>query len=51
MEKIPINALGKGEGKVLPYLFAFLTEHHTRKAYCENGGIAMCILDLGTRRK
>jgi len=26
-----------------------LTEHHDMKAYWENGGIALRILDLGTR--
>jgi hypothetical protein len=27
----------------------FLTQHHAMKAYWRSGGIAPCILDLGTR--
>jgi len=27
----------------------FLIEHHAMKAYCRSGGIALLILDLGTR--
>jgi len=37
----------KGKGKVVPVLF--LTEHHAMKAYWSSGGIALRILDLGTR--
>jgi hypothetical protein len=28
-----------------------LTKHHTMKAYWGSGGIAPCIIDLGTRRR
>jgi hypothetical protein len=35
------------KGKVIPALF--LTDHHAMNAYWESGGIALCILDLGTR--
>jgi len=30
----------------LSSLYLFLTEHHAMKAYCGNGGIAPCILDV-----
>jgi hypothetical protein len=36
----------KVKGKVVPVL---LTEHHAMKTYWGSGGIALLILDLGTR--
>jgi hypothetical protein len=42
-----LTELMKGKGKVFPVIF--LTKHHVMKVYCGSGGIAPCILGLGTR--
>jgi hypothetical protein len=42
------SSKGKGESKVFPEL-SLLTERHAMKAHWGTGGIAPCILDLGTR--
>jgi len=43
-----VASKGKLKGKIVTVLF-FLTEYHIVEAYWGNGGIALRILDLGTK--
>jgi hypothetical protein len=51
MNGISAFSKGKVKVKVKVKLSLCLTKHHAMKTYCRSGGIAPCIIDLGTRQK